>query len=429
MITLYDNPARQQWAALSTRPSVDTLALEELVSQVFEEVERKGDAAVRKYTSLFDGVDLESYCLKLPSLEALEDKLDQDFISSINTAANNIEAFHEAQKREAITVETMPGIVCWQKQTPIQKVGLYIPAGSAPLFSTLLMLAIPARIAGCTELVLCSPPAKDGGITAEMQYAARLCGIDRIYTVGGIQAVAALSYGTDKIPAVDKIFGPGNQYVTAAKQFAQRKGLAIDLPAGPSEVLVYLDDVAYAPFVAADLLSQAEHGPDSQVVLVASEQQIVAQVIEQVEQQLERLPRADIARKALQNARAIVFEELEDSIGFINNYAPEHLILISGNEDRLIEEICNAGSVFLGAFTPESLGDYASGTNHTLPTSGFAKRYGGVDLSSFQKPITYQRATKKGLELLGPSVVTLARAEQLEGHAQAVLNRLNTENR
>ena len=428
MIRIYDTPDKTQWASLCQRPAIETKALEELVTQIFEEVERKGDSALRKYTQLFDGVAPESFCLNLPVLKDLEAQLEADFVQAIQTAAQNINTFHKAQKREEVKVETMPGIECWQRQTPIERVGLYIPAGSAPLFSTLLMLAIPAQLAGCKQLVLCSPPGKDGKVLPEMQYAARLCGIDRIYTIGGIQAIAALTYGTDQIPAVDKIFGPGNQYVTAAKQFAQRSGLAIDMPAGPSEVLVYLDDDRYSGFVAADLLSQAEHGPDSQVVVVSPTTDILEKVNKQLESQLEELPRSEIARKALANARAIVLTTLEDATEFINTYAPEHLILISKEESQLLEGIRNAGSVFIGPYTPESLGDYASGTNHTLPTSGHARRYGGVDLNSFQKPITYQRASKEGLNLLGPSVVTLARAEQLEGHAQAVLNRLNAKN-
>lgn len=424
MLTIYNEPQKQTWTGLVERPAIETQELEELVQQVFDEVQRKGDEALTKYTDLFDGVKTANFCLNLPEMDSLESQLEPSFVEAIRTAAMNIEAFHSAQKRDEVRVETMPGIECWQRQTPIERVGLYIPAGSAPLFSTLLMLAIPARLAGCRELVLCSPPSKDGKIALEIQYAARLCGLDKLYTLGGIQAVAALTFGTDQVPQVDKVFGPGNQYVTAAKQFAMRKGLSIDLPAGPSEVLVYLDQLDFAPYVAADLLSQAEHGTDSQVILVTPQAAIAEAVNQALEQQLKDLPRKEIATQALENARAVVLEADDHAIDFINSYAPEHLILICQDEEAFVAGIANAGSVFLGAYTPESLGDYASGTNHTLPTAGQARRYGGVDLSSFQKPITYQRATRSGLAALGPKVATLARAEQLEAHARAVTIRL-----
>jgi len=424
MLQIFNKPPREQWTQLSTRPQVDTQSMEALVAQVFQQVKKKGDKALTKYTELFDGVKIEQFAFELASKETLEAKLEDAFIDAIATAAENINAFHKAQKRAEVRIETTPGISCWQRQTPIERVGLYIPAGSAPLFSTILMLAIPAKLAGCKELVLCSPPDKNGSIAIEIQYAARICGIDKIYTLGGVQAIAALTYGTDQVPRVDKIFGPGNQYVTAAKQFALRAGVSIDLPAGPSELLVYLDDINYAAFVAADLLSQAEHGPDSQVVLLAPSSDIIEAVNALLEKQIQQLPRKGIALKALNNGCGVVLSDLQECLAFINDYAPEHLIIISDLEDVMVEGITNAGSVFLGPYTPESLGDYASGTNHTLPTSGHAKRYGGVDLSSFQKPITYQKANRKGLDKLGPSVVTLARAEALEGHAQAVLVRL-----
>jgi histidinol dehydrogenase len=350
------------------------------------------------------------------AIQSVPDELKKAII----TAANNIEKFHSAQKGKTLQVETMPGVMCWRKGVAIQKVGIYIPGGSAPLFSTVLMLGIPARLAGCQEVVLCSPPAKDGKINAAILFAASYAGVKKIYKVGGAQAIAAMTYGTATIPSVSKIFGPGNQFVTKAKQLVSQEGIAIDMPAGPSEVLVIADESANPSFIAADLLSQAEHGADSQVVLVTTHQSIVDKTLIQLDSQVEKLPRKEIAKEALKNSLAIVFDSKEKMIDYVNEYAPEHLIINTADCDAIAERIVNAGSIFLGAYSPESVGDYASGTNHTLPTNGFAKAYSGVALDSFMKFITYQKLTKEGLEQLGPVVEIMAEAEQLKGHAEAV---------
>ncbi|GAB4245051.1 MAG: hypothetical protein Tsb0034_23440 [Ekhidna sp.] len=385
------------------------------------EVKEKGDAALLEMGKKFDGVNLDSISVNLKNV-AFE--IDPELADSILIAKSNIEQFHNSQKEGVKKVETMPGVNCWRKSVAIQNVGLYIPGGSAPLFSTLLMLAIPAKIARCTNIVVCTPPTKDGKLNEVIGWTCQLLGIEKIYLTGGAQAVAAMTFGTESITKVDKIFGPGNQYVTAAKQMAQNFGVAIDLPAGPSEVLVIADDSAYPEFVAADLLSQAEHGPDSQVVLVSNSEKLIAEVVKEIQQQVNDLPRKDIALKALENSQSIVFEDLNEAVDFSNTYAPEHLIIATENAEELGEQITIAGSVFLGNWSCESAGDYASGTNHTLPTNGYARNYSGVSLDSFVKKITFQKLSEKGIQNLGPAIERMAHAEQLQAHKNAVSLRL-----
>ncbi len=418
------NPAKETWSELCQRPQMNLEFLEGSVKNILARVKTSGDASLRELTLQFDKTRLDD--LKVSSSEVKEAvaSVPTELKKAIELAAKNIEKFHAAQKREVVKVETTPGVVCWRKAEPIQKVGIYIPGGSAPLFSTVLMLGVPAKLAGCDEVILCTPPDSNGKINSVILFAAHLTGIKNIFKVGGAQAIAAMAYGTESIIAVDKIFGPGNQYVTKAKQQVSLEGTAIDMPAGPSEVLVLADENANPSFVAADLLSQAEHGADSQVMLVTSNENVVKNVLDQINIQLEKLPRKEIAKEALLNSRAIILEK-EKAIAFINNYAPEHLIINTKNCDELVEQIKNAGSIFLGQFTPESAGDYASGTNHTLPTNGFAKSYGGVSLESFLKYITIQKITKDGLNNLGPTIELMAEAEQLRGHAEAVRIRIN----
>ncbi|MFN3639680.1 MAG: histidinol dehydrogenase [Flavobacterium sp.] len=422
----YLNPKPQQWSELTTRPTQDYAALEDTVQLIFKEVQAKGDVAVQKYTNLFDGVQLDNLKVSQIELTSSESLVSSALKSALQQAKENIETFHKAQQTPIVTVETSPGVICWQEKRPIEKVGLYIPGGTAPLFSTVLMLAIPAKLAGCKEIVLCSPPRKDGSLAPEILYAAQLCGVTEVYKVGGIQAIAALTFGTASIPKVSKIFGPGNQYVTVAKQVATRYGAAIDLPAGPSELLVYADETAVATFVASDLLSQAEHGADSQVVLVASNATIVNKVQKELEAQLNTLSRKSITEKAIQNSLMIVLEKEEEALAFINAYGPEHFIVCSKNEDFFINGIQNAGSVFVGNYTPESAGDYASGTNHTLPTNGYAQNYSGVNLDSFLKSMTFQKISSEGLQNLGNTIEVMAEAEGLDAHKNAVTIRLNT---
>lgn len=402
------------------RPVLDIRSLEETVSTILAEVRRDGDAAVRKFSLAFDKSAPE--VLELTAAEIAEGAagLDEALKAAIRKAAEHIGAFHQLQLRHESSMETMPGVRCWRKSVGIEKVGLYIPGGTAPLFSTLLMLAIPAKIAGCREIVLCSPPDRHGRLHPAILYAASVVGVTRIFKVGGVQAIAAMAYGTESIPAVYKIFGPGNQYVTCAKQLIQRDGIAIDMPAGPSEVAVYADETAYPGFVAADLLSQAEHGADSQVVLVSTDAAMVEAVLATVEIQLNVLPRADMAHKALQNSRAFVVRDAAQAMELLNEYAPEHLILACANAEALAEQVINAGSVFLGHYSPESVGDYASGTNHVLPTNGHARAYSGVSLDSFVKKITFQQLTQEGLNGIADTVVRMAEAEGLEAHARAV---------
>jgi histidinol dehydrogenase len=423
---VYSYPERSTWASILARPSLEAQDLGQIVTAVLDEVRSEGDAALKRYTARFDHAELDHIALDTAELEAAEAQIPAALRQAMQTAAANISRFHEAQRSHGVEVETMPGVRCWRQSRPIEKVGLYIPGGTAPLFSTVLMLGIPAVLAGCREIVLCTPPDPQGNINPAIAYAARLVGISRVFKVGGIQAIAAMAFGTETVPRVYKIFGPGNQYVTAAKQAVSRLGVAIDMPAGPSEVLVCADHTANPDFVAADLLSQAEHGTDSQVVLIALEGCPVAAVQEAIERQLHALPRADIARQALLNSLAIVPKNRAEALDLINAYAPEHLILAIEHAEEMAGQVLNAGSVFLGNYTPESVGDYASGTNHTLPTNGFARAFSGVSLESFQKNITFQQLSREGLQALGPAVEAMAQAEQLEAHRQAVRIRLET---
>lgn len=420
------NPAKETWRELCQRPQLELEYLEGVVNNILTRVKKSGDEALRELTKQFDGIALTNLAATSEEVNAAIASLPDSLKQSITQAAANIEKFHTALRNPVVQIETMPGVTCWRKQVAIQSVGIYIPGGSAPLFSTVLMLGIPAKIAGCKEVVLCTPPAADGAVNPAILFAASLAGITKIYKVGGAQAIAAMAYGTATIPQVDKIFGPGNQYVTKAKQLINQSGTAIDMPAGPSEVLVIADSQANPSFIAADLLSQAEHGADSQVVLVTKDSELVKKTEAALEEQLLQLPRQKIAREALKNSLAIVLNNDEQVIDFVNAYAPEHLIINTNDADALGERITNAGSIFLGAYSPESVGDYASGTNHTLPTNGYAKAYSGVSLDSFTKSITIQKLTKQGLDLLGPIVEEMAEAEQLKGHAQAVRVRRNS---
>jgi len=421
----FKQPNRNTWAELLKRPTLDLQVIEEQVRPVMEAVRSNGDEALRDFTSKFDGVRLDEFVLSDKEVSASISEVSEELKEAIKTAASNIEAFHLAQRREDLHVETMPGVNCYRRAVAIEKVGLYIPGGTAPLFSTVLMLTIPAKLAGCKEIVLCTPPNKQGEIHPAILFAAQLVGVTKIFKVGGAQAIAALTFGTESIPAVNKIFGPGNQYVTAAKQLATKYGLAIDMPAGPSEVAVYADDSATPAFVAADLLSQAEHGVDSQVVVVATNESIIEAVKSEIDKQLTELPRKEMAAKALENSVSIILANECDAIDLLNEYGAEHLILSVNNPWRIANQIINAGSIFLGHFTPESAGDYASGTNHTLPTNGYAKMYSGVSLDSFQKMITYQELNKEGIQILGPTIEKMAEAEELEAHKNAVTLRLN----
>lgn len=413
-------PAKQEWPALCQRPQLETDFLEGSVKNILNRVKQSGDAALRELSLQFDKVNINQLRVSEAEINEAVAETPTELKEAIQIAANNIRKFHAVQKRETLSVETMPGVRCWRKGVAIQKVGIYIPGGSAPLFSTVLMLGIPATLAGCEEIVLCTPPSANGKINAAILFTAQLVGIKKIFKAGGAQAIAAMAYGTETIPQVSKIFGPGNQYVTKAKQLINTEGVAIDMPAGPSEVLVLADETASPAFLAADLLSQAEHGEDSQVVLVATHKAIIENVIKEIEKQLQKLPRKTIAEAALKNSLAVVIKDKEVSIDFINQYAPEHLIINSSNCDELSEKILNAGSIFLGQYSPESVGDYASGTNHTLPTNGYAKAYGGVSLESFVKYITIQKLSKEGLKNIGKAVITMAEAEQLQAHANAV---------
>lgn len=423
---LYPYPERKEWKELSQRPSANTAALENPVRKILERVKEKGDKAVQRFTKEFDGVKLRSHVVTPEEIRNAAAQLDDELKTAIQQAKKNIEIFHAAQKENGQRIATMPGVQCWRKPVGIEKVGLYIPGGSAPLFSTVLMLAIPAQLAGCKEIVLCTPPAKDGTIPPVILYTAQLCGVTNIYKAGGVQAIAAMAYGTESIPKVFKIFGPGNRYVTLAKQLLQQEGLAIDMPAGPSEVLVIADETAVPAYVAADLLSQAEHGADSQVILVTTNVQLAQQVKLAVAEQLQVLPRKKIAEKALKNSRIILVRDLDEAIDFSDLYAPEHLILAVGNAEEVAEKVSSAGSVFLGNYSPESAGDYASGTNHTLPTNGYAAIYSGVSLDSFTKKISFQHLSREGLNNIGSTIMTMAAAEGLDAHRNAVAIRLNT---
>ena len=414
------NPSEKDWSELLKRPVADAASLEKSVRKILQQVKLKGDSAVRKYTAIYDGVKQRKLEVSAKEIRTASSLVSKELKEAISIAANNIRLFHEQQLQPEYTVETMPGIVCRRKSVGIEKVGLYIPGGTAPLFSTILMLGIPASIAGCDEIVLCSPPGKNGELDPAILFTASLVGIHRIFKVGGVQAIAAMAYGTASIPQVYKIFGPGNQYVTAAKQLVQQEGVAIDMPVGPSEVCVLADQTAHPAFVAADLLSQAEHGIDSQVLLVSTSSTLVKGVLSQINSQLDHLPRKDIAVKALTNSRAIVVESMDVAMRLVNAYAAEHLIIACDEAEKWGNEVRNAGSVFLGHYTPESVGDYASGTNHTLPTNGYARAYSGVSVDSFVKKITFQKLSEAGLKTIMPTVTTMAEHEGLKAHAEAV---------
>jgi histidinol-phosphate aminotransferase len=420
----YNNPKEDQWIAITKRATASYEDLYPLISEIFSEIKRNGDQALFTYTENFDKIKLDTLAISNEELLEAENLVDPTLKLAIQQAKRNIETFHQAQKTKPVRVETMPGVVCEQRKVAIEKVGIYIPGGSAPLFSTVLMLAIPAQIAGCQSITLCTPPNKSGKIDPAILYTASLCGVKNLFKVGGAQAIAALTYGTESIPAVDKIFGPGNQFVTVAKQFSTQQGVAIDMPAGPSELLVFADETCIPEFVAADLLSQAEHGPDSQVLLVLSDSLKLKEIEEEIESQLTRLPRKEITAKALENSRVVLFDDRVKAANFINHYAPEHYIIASANPDDMVQWVKNAGSVFIGNYTPESAGDYASGTNHTLPTNGFAKQYSGVNLDSYTKAITFQRVSPQGIRGLGPIVEEMASAELLNAHENAVSLRL-----
>jgi len=424
MIKVIQHPDKKDWQEIIKRPVFENASLEKVVKKILEKVKTKGDKAVRKYTKEFDGVKLKKLKASEKELKASENSLSQKLKDAIQQAKSNIEKFHCSQIEEVRVIETMPGINCWRRSVGIEKVGIYIPGGSAPLFSTVLMLAIPAVIAGCKEIILCTPPAKDGSINPAILYAANLCGITKVFKAGGVQAIAAMAYGTDSIPKVFKIFGPGNQYVTVAKQLIQKEGVAIDLPAGPSEVLVVADEMAVPEFIAADLLSQAEHGADSQVILLTTSESIIEEVQQFIKEQLKELPRKEIAEKTLANSKMILLNSLNEAIDLSNLYAPEHLILFCNKAEELIEKIISAGSVFIGNYSPESVGDYASGTNHTLPTNGYAAMYSGVSVDSFVKKVTFQQLTKEGLTNIGNTVMQMAEAEGLDAHKNAVAIRL-----
>jgi len=424
-MTIIDNPNKAEWSKILQRPTQTVDDIESVVNQVFNDVKLEGNTAIKKYTLKFDNVSLETNVVTESELENATNQVSEELKRAIESAKLNIEKFHRAQITKNVEVETTKGVTCWQEKRPIEKIGLYIPGGTAPLFSTVLMLAIPAKIAGCKEIVLCSPPNKEGNIASEIMFAAKLCSVTKIIKVGGIQAIAGLTFGTETIPQVYKIFGPGNQFVTVAKQLATKFGVAIDMPAGPSELLVVADDTANASYVASDLLSQAEHGTDSQVILVSTSKSLIKDVSNEIDVQIKELPRKDIAKESIANSKLIYIETDSIALDLINEYAPEHFIICSENENLYINGIVNAGSVFIGDYTPESAGDYASGTNHTLPTNGFCKAYSGVNLDSFTKSITFQKITKDGLLNIGNTIELMAEAEGLHAHKNAVTLRLN----
>lgn len=424
MMNIIQFPDKINWVNIIKRPVADYNYLNDKVAAVLNGVKQGGDHAISQYTLHFDGVSLENFQVTEAEIINAKTQLDSALKVAIETAAENIRKFHLTQVSQALPIETMPGISCWRKSVGIDKVGLYIPGGSAPLFSTILMLGIPAQIAGCKQVILCSPPNKNGDLHPAIIYAANLVGITQLFKIGGVQAIAAMTYGTETVPSVYKIFGPGNQYVTAAKQMVQLDGVAIDMPAGPSEVCVLADDSAVPDYVAADLLSQAEHGADSQVLLVSTSKQLIDAVNQSLLSQLAILPRKDLAIKALQNSRAVLMSHLSDAVELVNDYAAEHLIIACQNANEIAEQISNAGSVFIGNYSPESVGDYASGTNHTLPTNAYARMYSGVSVDSFVKKITFQQLTKEGLTAIAKTVETMAEAEGLQAHAEAVRVRL-----
>jgi len=420
------NPTKENWGVLTKRPEKKAADLSKIISEVFDAIEKSGDEALFSYTEKFDKVVLKSLKVSAVEIEKAAGFLSQELKDAIVLAKENIEVFHKSQIIEKQVVKTAEGVVCWQEMRPIEKVGLYIPGGTAPLFSTILMLGIPAKIAGCKEITLCTPPDKNGNINSAILYAAKLVGVTTIFKLGGVQAIAAMTLGTESVPKVYKIFGPGNQFVTGAKQFALTKGVAIDMPAGPSELMVVADQNANAAFVASDLLSQAEHGHDSQVICVSDSLDILKEVEHEVEQQLAVLPRKEMAISAIKNSQLVLIDDLKNQIDFINEYAPEHLILNVENETDYLDKIINSGSVFIGAYTPESAGDYASGTNHTLPTNGYARMYSGVNMDSFTKKITFQKITAEGIKNIGSAIELMAAAEGLEAHKNAVTLRLES---
>ena len=421
---LYSYPEKKRWPEIIQRPVEENTSLEKIVKKIIQKVKVKGDKAVCKYTRDFDGVKLKNFIVTEKEIANAESLVSDNLKQAIQQAKKNIERFHAAQKEEIIMIETLPGVICWREAVAIEKVGLYIPGGSAPLFSTVLMLGVPARLAGCKEIILCSPPSKNGCIHPAILYAAHLCGITKIFKAGGVQAIAAMTYGTESILKVCKIFGPGNQYVTMAKQMVQQQGVAIDMPAGPSELLIIADETAVPEFVAADLLSQAEHGPDSQVILITTNKSIAKNVREEIKKQLKKLPRKEIIITALQNSKLVITKSVTEAMDFSNLYAPEHLILACTDAKKVSKQVISAGSVFIGNYSPESAGDYASGTNHTLPTNGYAAMYSGVSLDSFCKKITYQELTKEGLENISNTTIVMAEAEGLMAHKNAVSIRL-----
>lgn len=420
------NPKKSSWTEILQRPTQTVDDIEATVSQIFLEVKKNGDQAITKYTSFFDNVKLDTIEVSKEEIKTASKQVSKELKKAIAVAKENITNFHAAQQTKKVTVETSKGVKCWQEKRAIQKVGLYIPGGTAPLFSTILMLAIPAKLAGCKEIILCTPPSKDGSINPAILYTAKECGIKKIYKVGGIQAIAGMTFGTTTIPKVYKIFGPGNQFVTVAKQLATKYGVAIDMPAGPSELLVVADDSANADFVASDLLSQAEHGTDSQVILVTTSKKLLVEVEAAITEQLPQLSRKEIASQAIENSKLIYVKDDEIALDLINEYGPEHFIICVENEKFYTKGIENAGSVFVGNYTPESAGDYASGTNHTLPTNGYAKAYSGVSLASFQKSMTFQKITPKGIKNIGGTIELMAEAEGLQAHKNAVTLRLES---
>jgi histidinol dehydrogenase len=424
MMEILNNPPKENWESILKRPAIDLKELESNVSAILNDIRSNGDAAIKRYTMQFDKIALNSFRVSEEEIDSSENEISKELKAAIIQAKTNIEKFHTSQKEEIKFIETMPGVKCWRKSIGIEKVGLYIPGGSAPLFSTVLMLGVPAIIAGCKEIILCTPCNSEGKVNAAILFAAKLCGITTIFKIGGVQAIGAMAYGTQTVPKVYKIFGPGNQFVTCAKQLVNKEGIAIDMPAGPSEVAIIADDSAQPSFIAADLLSQAEHGEDSQVILVSTSQTVIDKTLLELDIQLKQLDRSAIAQKALKNSKAILVNSLEQGMELINEYAPEHLIIACKNHEELSEKVINAGSVFLGNYSCESAGDYASGTNHTLPTNGYAKAYSGVSLDSFVKKITFQNLSKQGLENIGQTIELMAEAEGLTAHKNAVTIRL-----
>jgi histidinol dehydrogenase len=424
MMQVIKYPDRKMWKELLKRPAINNSSLEIIVSTILRDVKQSKDVAVKKYSSQFDKVHLARFEVSKEEFMRTGKSVNKELKTAIQQAKTNITKFHEAQKEKVNIIETTKGVKCWRKSVAIEKVGLYIPGGSAPLFSTILMLGIPAKLAGCKEIILCTPPDKNGEINSAILYTAQLVGIKKVFKVGGVQAIGAMAFGTESIPQVYKIFGPGNQYVTCAKQLVNKEGIPIDMPAGPSEVAVWADKTCVPAFVAADLLSQAEHGADSQVILISTEEKVIEQVQAEINFQVNSLSRKKIALRALKNSKAILVKNTKEAIDLINEYAPEHLIISCKNENELSEKIINAGSVFLGNYSPESAGDYASGTNHTLPTNGYAKAYSGVSLDSFVKKITFQKLSKQGIKNIGKTVELMAAAEGLDAHKNAVTLRM-----